>query len=57
MDLFVSLLHVYIKSYYCPRCFTNQIRVAHSGDEKVDWRKAELNVDQSRDKKLKELGL
>jgi len=42
---------------YCSRCFTNQVRVAHSFDEKTDWRNVVLNVEQERDKKLKELGI
>jgi len=42
---------------YCPRCFTNQIRVASSGSESTDWRDVTLTVEQSREKKLKELGL
>jgi len=62
----VNLTHRVIPSYtfpvntefrYCPRCFINQVRVAHSGDEKTDWRNVALNVEQERDKKLKELGI
>jgi hypothetical protein len=62
----VTLAHRVIPSYtfavntefrYCPRCFTNQVRVAHSGDEKVDWRDVALNLEQLRDKKLQDLGI
>lgn len=42
---------------FCAKCFTNQIRVAHSGDEQVDWRNCELMVDQLRQKKLNDLGI
>ena len=42
---------------FCAKCFTNQIRVAHSGDEQVDWRSCQLTVDQLRDKKLSDLGI
>jgi len=41
----------------CVKCFTNQMRVAHSSSDKIDWRECELSVDQLRDKKLKELGI
>ena len=42
---------------YCPKCFTNQIRLAWSDDEKVDWRSVDLSIEQEREKKLKDLGL
>lgn len=42
---------------FCAKCFTNQIRVAHSGDEQLDWRNCQLMVDQLRQKKLNDLGL
>lgn len=42
---------------FCANCFTNQIRVAHSGYEQVDWCNCQLKVEQLRDKKLKDLGI
>ena len=42
---------------FCGKCFTNQTRVAHTGKNETDWKNCELNVDQLRDKKLKELGI
>lgn len=62
----VNLAYKVIPSYtfkvntefrYCPRCFTNQIRVAHSGDEKTDWWNVALNLEQKREKKLMQLGV
>lgn len=44
---------------FCGKCFTNQIRCAvdfESKDE-IDWKNCELNLDQLRQKKLKELGI
>lgn len=42
---------------YCAKCHTNQTRINFTGDEYTDWDNCELNVDQLRDKKLKELGI
>jgi hypothetical protein len=42
---------------FCVKCSTNQIRVAHTSKNEIDWKNCELNSDQLRDKKLKELGL
>lgn len=43
----------------CPHCFSKQQRVAWSGDDDFDWTFSgvQLSVEQSRDKKLKELGI
>ena len=44
---------------FCGKCFTNQVRCAvdfESKDE-IDWKNCELNIDQLRDKKLKDLGI
>jgi hypothetical protein len=42
---------------FCGKCFTNQVRVAHTSKDEIDWKNCELNIDQLRDKKLKELGI
>ena len=42
---------------FCDKCSKNQIRVAHTGKNEIDWENCELNLDQLRDKKLKELGI
>lgn len=42
---------------FCDKCSTNQTRVAYTGKNEIDWKNCELNVDQLRDKKLKELGI
>jgi hypothetical protein len=42
---------------YCAKCNTNQIRKGRSGVEKADWRNCELNIEQLREGKLKELGI
>ena len=42
---------------FCDKCFTNQIRVAHTSKNEIDWKNCELNSDQLRDKKLKEIGI
>jgi hypothetical protein len=42
---------------FCNKCFTNQIRVAHSSSDKIDWRIVELSKEQLREKKLKDLGI
>lgn len=49
---------IYEKDFrYCDKCSTNQSRVAHTTRDEIDWKNCELNVDQLRDKKLKELGI
>jgi hypothetical protein len=40
----------------CDRCQYKQVREHHTGRE-TDWSTAELNKEQLRDKKLKELGI
>ena len=42
---------------FCGKCFTNQVRVAHTSKDEIDWKNCELNIDQLRDKKLKEIGI
>jgi hypothetical protein len=42
---------------YCGKCSTNQIRNNYTGDDKCDWKDYKLTVEQSRCKKLKELGI
>jgi hypothetical protein len=42
---------------FCGKCFTNQVREHHTGDDRIDWKNCELNLDQLRDKKLKSLGI
>lgn len=42
---------------FCGKCFTNQVREHHTGDDRIDWKNCDLNLDQLRDKKLKELGI
>jgi len=42
---------------FCNKCFTNQVRVAHSSSDKIDWRIVELSKEQLREKKLKDLGI
>lgn len=42
---------------FCGKCFTNQVRVAHTSKDEINWENCELNVDQLRDKKLKDLGI
>jgi hypothetical protein len=45
------------ESRYCDKCSTNQIRNNYTGDDKCDWKDYKLTVEQSRCKKLKELGI
>jgi hypothetical protein len=40
----------------CDRCQYKQVREHHTGKD-IDWSTTELNKDQLRDKKLKELGI
>ena len=40
----------------CKRCHYKQIRLHYTGRES-DWHEWELNTDELRDKKLKELGI
>lgn len=42
---------------FCDKCSTNQMRKNFTGKEYTDWDDCELSVEQSRDKKLKELGI
>lgn len=41
---------------FCPRCFTKQQRFHHTGYE-TDWIDCQLGLEESREKKLKELGI
>ncbi len=41
---------------FCPRCFIKQQRFHHTGHE-TDWKDCQLDKEESRQKKLKELGL
>ena len=40
----------------CDRCQYKQVREHHTGKD-IDWSTAELNKEQLREKKLKELGI
>ena len=42
---------------YCVKCHTNQIKNNYTGDEDTDWKNCQLNLEQLRDKRLKELGI
>ena len=56
----ISSSHTFIVSTefrFCNKCFTNQVRVAYSSSDKIDWRIVELSKEQLREKRLKELGI
>jgi len=56
---FNSSIYVLLNVDYriCPKCFSKQERANFTGDYDIDWRDCKLNVEQSRDKNLKELGI
>jgi hypothetical protein len=41
---------------FCPRFFIKQQRFHHTGHE-TDWKDCQLDKEESRQKKLKELGI